>query len=116
MTESTAAVQVMDEVKNIMKVQNDHLYDTKNCFEKVSHCVDVTQKEIADINDSISYMDTARTDVVDVVQNLTAIAEENAAGTQEALALMETIDGMIKNVADVSEQLSQLAHAIEEDI
>ena len=116
LTESTAAVQVMDEVKNIMKVQNDHLYDTKNCFEKVSHCVDVTQKEIADINDSISYMDTARTDVVDVVQNLTAIAEENAAGTQEALALMETIDGMIKNVADVSEQLSQLANAIEEDI
>ncbi len=114
--ESSRAVQVMDEVKNIMKMQSEHLSGTKDRFGEVSHSVEVTQREIMDIDSMISHMDKERIGVVDIVQGLTAIAEENAAGTQESLASTEMVNGMIKDVADVAIELAELANAIEADI
>ena len=114
--ESSRAVQVMDEVKNIMKMQSEHLSGTKDRFGEVSHSVEVTQREIMDIDSMISHMDKERIGVVDIVQGLTAIAEENAAGTQESLASTEMVNGMIKDVADVAKELAELANAIEADI
>lgn len=114
--ESSRAVQVMDEVKNIMKTQSEHLSGTKDRFGEVGHSVEVTQREIMDIDSMISHMDEERTGVVDIVQSLTAIAEENAASTQESLASTEMVNGMIKEVADVAKELAELANAIEADI
>ncbi|MDE7341023.1 MAG: methyl-accepting chemotaxis protein [Lachnospiraceae bacterium] len=114
--ESSRAVQVMDEVKNIMKMQSEHLSGTKDRFGEVGHSVEVTQREIMDIDSMISHMDKERIGVIDIVQGLTAIAEENAAGTQEALASTEMVNGMIKDVADVAKELAELANAIESDI
>ena len=89
---------------------------TKDRFGEVSHSVEVTQREIMDIDSMISHMDKERIGVVDIVQGLTAIAEENAAGTQESLASTEMVNGMIKDVADVAKELAELANAIEADI
>ena len=57
-------------------------------------------------------LDEARVKVVDVVQNLTAIAEENAASTEqtsasaaEMNAIMENIDDNAKSLNDVADQL-----------
>ncbi|MCI8357110.1 MAG: hypothetical protein HFI51_03025 [Lachnospiraceae bacterium] len=111
--ESSRAVQVMDEVREIMKKQSEHLSDTKNCFGEVSHNVDVTQSEIADIDATISNMDEERINVIDVVQSLTAIAEENAASTEESLASTETVNGMIQDVAEVAKALEELANEID---
>ncbi len=114
--ESSGAVQVMDEVKEIMKLQSERLADTKNCFEEVGHHVEVTQREITTITKNISNIDTERAGVVDVVKSLTEIAEINAAATQESLASTETVNGMIKDVADVAKELADLADALEENI
>lgn len=114
--ESSRAVQVMDEVKNIMKAESEHLLSTKDSFEEVGQSVETAQKEIMDIDSMISHMDVDRISVVDIVQNLTAIAEENAAGTQESLASTEMVNGMVKDVADVAKGLAELANAIEEDM
>lgn len=103
-------------MKNIMKMQSEHLSGTKDRFGEVSHSVEVTQREIMDIDSMISHMDKERIGVVDIVQGLTAIAEENAAGTQESLASTEMVNGMIKDVADVAKELAELANAIEADI
>lgn len=114
--ESSCAVQVMDEVKNIMREQSEHLTATKDCFGEVSYNVEVTQREISNIDHTISTMDEERISVVDVVQSLTAIAEENAAGTEESLASTEMVNGMIKDVAEVARALEELADEIEKDV
>ena len=114
--ESSCAVQIMDEVKDIMKKQSEHLADTKDCFGEVSHNVEVTQSEISNIANTISNMDEERVSVIDVVQSLTAIAEENAASTEESLASTEMVNGMIKGVAEVAKSLEELANEIETDV
>ncbi len=114
--ESSAAVQVMDEVKDIMEMQSERLSDTKECFGEVGRNVEVTQKEIKSIDDAISHMDDERIGVVDVVRSLTEIAEQNAAGTQESLASTEMVNGMIKNMAEAAKELAELADEIDKDI
>ncbi len=114
--ESSEAVQIMDDVKEIMKLQSERLADTKSCFEEVTQNVIVTQQEIANITQNISDMDEERIGVVDAVQSLTAIAEENAAGAQESLASTEMVNDMVKKVADAAKELAELADAIEKNI
>lgn len=69
-----------------MEEQNRKVDKAGSIFEDVLRGIDVTIKGIATISDYTTQMDKARVDVVDVVQNLTAIAEENAAATQETSA------------------------------
>lgn len=114
--ESSEAVEIMNNVKDIMKQQSERLSDTENCFREVSKNVDITQHEIVDMTRNISVMDDERIGVVDAVQNLTAIAEENAASSQESLASTEMVNDMIKKVADAAQELAELADAIEHNI
>lgn len=114
--ESSNAVQLMNDVKNIMETQSERLTITENRFEEVNQEVEATQSGVSDINDVISNMDYERGSVVDVVQSLTAIAEENVAATEESLASMETVSNMVKDVTKVSEKLIELSDAIESTI
>lgn len=114
--DSSNAVQLMNDVKNIMDTQSERLIVTENRFEEVGQEVAATQTAVKDIDKAISNVDLERESVVDVVQSLTAIAEENVASTQESLASMETVSGMVKDVAEIAGQLTDLADAIESNI
>lgn len=84
--DSEKTVHTMEEVREVMEEQNRKVDKAGSIFEDVLRGIDVTIKGIATISDYTTQMDKARVDVVDVVQNLTAIAEENAAATQETSA------------------------------
>lgn len=114
--ESSGAVQVMNDVKDIMDEQSNHLSVTESTFNEVNSDIDVTQKEIIEINAVISDMDKERAKVVNVVQSLTEIAEQYAAGTEKSLASTETVNGMVKEVAGVAKELETLSDTIESDI
>ncbi len=53
---------------------------------------------------------------MDVVQNLTAIAEENAASTEETSASAAEVGSIVSNIATDVEQLNGIAKEMEENI
>lgn len=114
--DSQGAVQVMNDVKNIMEGQTEHLVETEGCFDQVKQDVIITQRSINEINAAIADMDQERVKVVDVVQSLSATAEQNAAGTQESLAAIEMVNDMIKNVDQVAEDLTALSERMDKNI
>lgn len=61
-------------------------------------------------------LDEARIKIVDVVQNLTAIAEENAASTQETSASAAEVGAIMGSIADNTNQLNVIAHELEESV
>ncbi|MDE7285305.1 MAG: methyl-accepting chemotaxis protein, partial [Lachnospiraceae bacterium] len=61
-------------------------------------------------------LDEARVKVVDVVQNLTAIAEENAASTEETSASAAEVGSIISSIAENAKQLNKIANEMEENI
>ena len=65
---------------------------------------------------AIEEMDAEREQVIHVVQNLSAFAQENAAGTQESLASIEMVNTMAADVASATEQLSHLSDEIDQNM
>ena len=65
---------------------------------------------------AIEEMDAEREQVIHVVQNLSAFAQENAARTQESLASIEMVNTMAADVASAAEQLSHLSDEIDQNM
>lgn len=61
-------------------------------------------------------MDEARVNVVDVVQNLTAIAEENAASTEETSASVTDVGRIMTDISNNTEKMKDIASELEQNM
>lgn len=114
--DSQEAVETMDVVKEVMGQQNENVEKTDRIFGDVQQGITQTIDSIRTLADRIEQLDNARIKVVDVVQNLTAIAQENAASTQETSASVTEVGNIITQISDNSEQLEKIANNLENDM
>lgn len=113
---SQEAVETMDQVKVVIDKQSQNVEFTGEIFKTVEDKVNDSMKEIDSIVDSTNNMDKSRVTVVDTVQDLSAIAEENAASTEETFASVSQVKEIIENVADNAEHLRQIAENLDKEI
>ncbi|MDD6572408.1 MAG: methyl-accepting chemotaxis protein [Thermoflexaceae bacterium] len=114
--DSDKAVETMQYVKEIMDKQSQHVAETDHKFEQVMKGLDTAIDEVEVIRQHTEKMDKARVSVVDVLQNLSAIAEENAASTQETSASVSEVSAIVSEISDCSNNLKQIADNINQDI
>lgn len=114
MEDSAKAVETMDKVKVIMDSQMQKVDVTGSMFTRVQEEIDNSMDGITKIHGETEKMDEARVNVVDVVQNLTAIAEENAAGTEEASASVMEVSTVVEDISSNAKQLHRVAQTIDE--
>lgn len=114
--DSEEAVATMDDVKNIIAEQSVNVEKTGTGFEEVKKGIDVSLEGVKAISQNMSKLDEARINVVDVVQNLTAIAEENAAGTQETSASTTEVAAIVQNMAEQATSLKGVASEMEKSV
>lgn len=114
MHDSENAVHTMDDVREIVKEQNTHLQETDKAFASILQGVDLSMQGMDSISSKTQKLDEARVRVVDVVQNLTAIAEENAASTQETSASITQVSNTVYGISEQSQQLKQIADELED--
>lgn len=116
LSDSSQAVHTMDNVMHIMDEKSRHLSSTQKQFDEVNMEIDETRNGIVTINDTINEMDKERNNVVNVVQSLSAIAEENAAATEETLASTELVGSMMDEMNNIANKLSEISKDIENSI
>lgn len=114
--DSEASVQIMNEVNEIILEQQKKLTQTKEKFSDVSRGIDDSRKESNLINNQAGECDSERGKVVDVIQNLSAVSQENAASTEETTASMEELNATINLLAEQASELKQLAKILEENV
>lgn len=114
--DSSQAVSTMNDVKLIMEEKSKHLLSTEKQFVGVNSGIEATRKGVVTINETIDDMDKERINVVDIVQNLTAIAQENAASTEETLASTEMVNKTMDEMSDIAHKLSEISSEIEKSI
>ena len=102
MEDSENTVVVMGEVKEIVDEQKDKLELTKNQFNFVHKGIEDSRSETELIKEQTEICDNGRKKVVDVISNLSAISEENAASTQETTASMQELNATINLLAESS--------------
>ncbi len=116
LADSNNAVETMHKMKDIMLEQSKQLSYTEEQFKEIHQNIEVTKQGVANIFDTVKNMDKERLMVVDVVQKLSEIASDNAAGTEQIMASTEMLDTMVKNVSDVSEELVGVSQNIEQSV
>ena len=114
--DSDEAVASMDEVKNATAVQTEGIMKTGETFDLISDGINTSNESIKRIVEKVKEIDNARVSVVDTVQNLTAIAEENAASTEESSASVSNIDTIAVNIQEDSVKLSEIAVTLGENV
>ena len=116
LSDSEKSVQTMDEVRQIMEEQSEDVRKTQEAFEDVRTGIDQTTSGMGNISEKTGSLDAARVSVVDVVQNLTAIAEENAASTQQTSASANEFSALVGDIQDETVALKEIAEGIEKSV
>lgn len=114
--ESETTVEVMNEVEVIVAEQQAKLEETKAKFYNVTEGVDATQQETIAIEARTNECNTLRANVVDVIANLSAISQENAASTEETMASMEELNATISLLADSAGNLKELSENLNKEL
>lgn len=114
--DSEETVRVMGEVNAIIKEQKEKLDETKAKFELVTDGVEATIREAKAIERQADACDIARSQVMGVIESLSAISEENAASAEETNASMEELNANLTLLADQSKDLLGLSMGLEKDM
>ncbi len=116
LAESEQTVAIMDEVDVIIKEQREKLNQTKGKFKRVTEGVNSSRQEAEAIAEQTASCNEARAGVMDVIQNLSAISQENAANAEETNASMEEINATLNLLSEETRELLELSSALEKDM
>ena len=106
----------MEEVKEIITIQSENVSKTGSVFSQVKGGISESIQCVDEIDDRTNQLNMARSNVVDVVQNLTAIAEENAASTEETSAAVNEVANIMQDFTDHAAKLQEIAHTLESNV
>lgn len=116
MANSTSAVTSMEDVTEIVQLQVTSVGDTETKYQEISMAINSSVSAIEQMSEISVKMDDKKSKILEVIQSLSAIAEENAASTEEVSASMQEQSATIQEVASSSEKLSIIAHELTENV
>lgn len=114
--DSKQAVAGMQEVLEIMETQTSQVKDTNGAFTSVKENVSYSLKGISDIADMARNLDRAKDAVTDSVQNLSAIAQENAASSEECSASVTEVCNIMDKVTSDTVSLKDISQDIDNQL
>lgn len=110
--DSTEAVETMQQVRDIVQKQDVDMQETNVKITEVLQGIEDSFAMVNKVTKQTEQMDEARINVIDIVQSLTAISEENAAGTEETLASITLVNDVVKGISKQSAVLKAIAAEI----
>lgn len=113
---SAKAVKIMQMVHDIMEEQSDKMQKTDKMFRQVNGGVQNALDGVVRITERTEDLNQSRSRVVDVVQNLSAIAQENAAGSQETSASVTEVSNVVMDISDNAATLRDVAYKLDQSI
>lgn len=116
MSESQKTMDEMKEAEVLMREQQDKLNDTKEKFGEVSTGIDVSREGTQQIRVCADSCNSARASVIDVISNLSAISEENAASAEETTASMQELNATINLLSEEATKLKDISASLNEDM
>lgn len=93
---SNQSVETMSEVMDIIQVQNEKLENTLAMFGELNDEINVVSDAIGEISHQVDGLGDTKNAVLELLEGLSAIAEENAASTQETSASMVELSDIVE--------------------
>ncbi len=109
-------VKVIEQMQESAKIQAESVNDTEKKFELIAENIQKMEERCNQLNESTKKMEERKNVIVGIVNNLSAISEENAACMEEAAASVEDQARSISTVSDSSHHVASLADQLTEEI
>ena len=113
---SNTSVNTMNDVETIINEQNNKLDATKKIFEDVNDEILEVRNIAVKITEEISNLNNLKINLLNGIESLAAIAEENAASTEETSASMTELSQLIGKTAKEAEQFVTLSEELAKSI
>lgn len=110
------AVQTVDRLEETIESQNASVSLTNDKFNGIADSIETMKRAIEKVNESSHIMQSKKDEIMMVMQNLSAISEENAAGTEETNATVEEQTAIMNKINEASENLDQISKDLREQV
>ena len=110
------ALNTMKKMEETSKEQAESVNDTKDKFEEIMRNVQDMEEKCTILGESTEEMKENEKMVVEVIGDLSALSQENAACMEEAAASVATQEQAIEKVSVSSEDVAELARNLQEVI
>lgn len=107
---SNTSVEVMNRVSGSVQEQNAKLANTKEMFISLNNEISSVSMGVNRIRQSIADLGAMKDSVMMSVEQLAAIAEENAASTEETSASMTELRDIVKQCHDETQKLVKISN------
>ena len=111
---SNTSVTTMNEVAENIRTQNNKIEETGEMFRSLNDEIAEVTEAIEKIRKQTEALDVQKKEVLDIVDGLAAIAEQNAAGTEETSASMAEFHEIIDSCHEATSELTKLAQDLAE--
>ena len=116
MADSENAVATMENVKTTMQRQSSMIEKTDEVFYQVMDGIQKSRDDISKIAQNTKELDASRVSVVDIVQGLSAVAEEYAASTEETSAATAQVNNTVQDITDRAGEMQEMAVMLKDSV
>ena len=113
---SGKAVEIMDEVKEVMQTQSAMVEQTEEAFRIVRDGIGDSLNNATNIREHTNKLDEARESIIQTVGSLSSIASQNAESSQDTSNTLADILRALQVMADGIDRLNTIAGTLEENV
>ncbi|MBR4831502.1 MAG: cache domain-containing protein [Butyrivibrio sp.] len=114
--DAQASVKVMDSLNSSIALQGEKVVSTQDDMTEMSENVEVVTENTRNIAGMIDALNAAKVTLVEIVQDLSAVSEENAASSQETSASMQELNATFAIIDEAARKLQSLSGELDETI
>ncbi|WP_022778744.1 methyl-accepting chemotaxis protein [Butyrivibrio sp. AE3009] len=107
--DSEASVEVMQRLNASFEQQEQQLGDTRTNMQSMAENVDNVSESTGSIASHVDQLSIAKDKLVEIISDLSAISEENAASTEETNASMQELNATFAIISESAAKLQELA-------
>lgn len=113
---TTTVVDTMNDVTAISQSQSESIHQTAESFTQIDQAVRQSETSMENLNRSSQAVDERKNEIVELMHNLSNVADNNASGTEEISASIEEQTAGIEQSASTSDHLTTLAIELDHSI
>ncbi|MCR5627814.1 MAG: methyl-accepting chemotaxis protein [Lachnospiraceae bacterium] len=114
--ESAKSVQTIEDLNKAFELQNKQLDSTKNDMTSMEEGVGHVTDSSNDIDAKVGHLNTAKNDLISIIDDLSAISEQNAASAEETNASMQELHATFEVISHEAVELQELAKELNEEM
>jgi methyl-accepting chemotaxis protein len=116
LSNSAKSLQVMDQVNGTVEQQVKVLHDAQSIFEQLYTDLNKCMESIATIGTMTEQIESQRQGITDVLDTLNALAQDNAASSEETSAMTEELGVTLRNSKKTVENLQKEIGELQADV